>query len=214
MRLIGQAKWLKVVNGMQSATEALGCSIAACPAALGRPRRDLNTLLMTAAKRSRISGMDDEDPIHPGVALAEDFLPSLKAAGITQEKLAGLLGMSPQNLHLVLRGRRALTPTGGRTARPAARPRRGLGLPASPLGLRPGAEGARSVQRARRRARPAPAAVRGLSMAADDEPDVNVSEAMKRAGLEELREHRLGGDLGELAAAVYMAMEHQRRTES
>jgi hypothetical protein len=41
---------------------------------------------------------------------------------------------------------------------------------------------------------------------------VEVTPEMQRAGLEELRAHQFGEDLGEVAMAVYMAMEYQRRS--
>lgn len=49
--------------------------------------------------------------------------------------------------------------------------------------------------------------------ASNRQADVFVSEGMRRAGVEELREKHLGDDLGDIAAAVYMAMEYERRAE-
>lgn len=48
---------------------------------------------------------------------------------------------------------------------------------------------------------------------ASTEDLVFVSDAMRRAGESEIRDHSHGGCLRELASAVYMAMEYQRRSD-
>ncbi len=48
----------------------------------------------------------DIKPVHPGVLLAEEFM---KPSGVSQYRLAKDTGMSPIQVSLIVRGRRAIT---------------------------------------------------------------------------------------------------------
>lgn len=48
----------------------------------------------------------DIAPVHPGVLLAEEFM---KPSGVTQYRLAKDAGLSPIQVSLIVRGRRAIT---------------------------------------------------------------------------------------------------------
>ncbi|QKT08508.1 HigA family addiction module antidote protein [Gordonia sp. X0973] len=51
--------------------------------------------------------MADFAPIHPGEVLAEDFLPDY---GLSQRKLAELIGVPPRRINEIVHGKRAITP--------------------------------------------------------------------------------------------------------
>ena len=55
---------------------------------------------------STATDTDQIDPIHPGEVLMEDFI---EGFGITQNKLATAIGVSPRRINEIVHGKRSIT---------------------------------------------------------------------------------------------------------
>jgi addiction module HigA family antidote len=68
---------------------------------------DRKSLIAESHAESHLTKFNQNDPIHPGEILLEEFL---KPFGVSQYELAKVVGVSPRRINEIVHGKRAISP--------------------------------------------------------------------------------------------------------